>query len=114
MLTRDQILKAKDREREEVEVPEWGGTVYVSVMSGRARDAWESSLVGDNGKPVLDDISAKLAAACMTDDKGQPLFTPADVRALSEKSAAALQRVVAAARRLNRLGVQGVEDAKGN
>ena len=93
MLTRDQILNAKDRTTEEVDVPEWGGKVCVSVMSGHARDKWESSLL---------------------DDKGNLLFTEKDIAALGKKSAAALTRVVAVARRLNRLGTQGLEEALGN
>lgn len=114
MLTREQILAAKDRAREEVPVPEWGGTVFVSVMSGRARDAWEASLVDRDRSPVFEDMSAKLAAACITDADGRLLFSAEDVVELSEKSAAALHRIVAVARRLNRLGAQGLEDAKGN
>lgn len=114
MLSREQILAAQDRGREEVPVPEWGGTVFVSVMSGRARDAWEAGLVNADREPVFDDMSAKLAAACITDAEGRLIFTAEDVAALSEKSAAALHRIVAVARRLNRLGAQGLEDAKGN
>lgn len=113
-LTREQILSAKDRESELVEVPEWGGSVYVTVMSGHARDAWEAALVDAKGQPVLEDMSAKLVAACLTDQKGKALFTTADVAALAEKSSAALHRVVSVARRLNRLGTVGLEDAKGN
>ena len=33
LLTRDEILAADDIKTEDVEVPEWGGDVRVSVMS---------------------------------------------------------------------------------
>lgn len=113
-LTKDQILAADDRPRELVPVPEWGGEVYVQTMSGRARDAWEASIVTKDGTPVLEDMRAKLAVACMVDEHGATLFTPADVAALSKKSASALQRVVEVAQRLNRIGQQDLEELKGN
>lgn len=113
-LTREQILAANDSRRELVEVPEWGGSVYVSVMSGAARDAWEAGLITRDGTPVLTDVSAKLAAATITDEAGERLFSEADVAELTKRSAAALKRVIDVARRLNGLGVAGIEDAKGN
>jgi len=113
MLTREQILGASDRSSEDVEVPEWGGTVRVSAMSGAQRDAFEASLL-HNGKPDVRNAHAKLAAVCIVDEDGKPLFSQADVEALGQKSAAALSRVVTAARRLNRLGESEIEDVKGN
>lgn len=113
MLTREQILSAEDRVRELVEVPEWGGAVYVAVMSGTARDAWEAALIKD-GKPDLEHMRAKLAAATVTDEAGDCLFSAADVAALSARSSVALDRIVAVARRLNKLGIEGLEAARGN
>jgi hypothetical protein len=114
MLTRDQILSTDDLKRELVEVPEWGGSVYVAMMSGGARDAWESSLMGKNGKVDMEDVRAKLAAACIVDESGVRLFTASDVAALSKRSSVALDRVVTVARRLNRLGEKEIEEALGN
>jgi hypothetical protein len=113
MLTREQILGASDVKREEVKVPEWGGSVLVAVMSGAARDAWESTLLTD-GKPDLTDARAKLAAACIVDENGQRLFSPDDVAALSQRSSVALDRVVRAARKLNKLGDAEFKDAEKN
>ena len=111
---REKILRAQDTARELVEVPEWGCSVYVAVMSGHARDAWEASMIDAKGEPVLADYSAKLAAATIVDEAGKPVFSTADIAALSAKNSAVLKRVVAVARRLNRLGTDAVEDAKGN
>ncbi len=33
-LTKDQIKQAKDTKTDEVEVPEWGGTVIIKTMQG--------------------------------------------------------------------------------
>ena len=44
-LSRDAILQREDIKTEDVEVPEWGGTVRVRGMSGVERDAFEASLI---------------------------------------------------------------------
>jgi len=43
-LNKEQILRADDLKTEEVDVPEWGGSVRVRVLTGTERDAFESSI----------------------------------------------------------------------
>jgi hypothetical protein len=112
-LSRDAILAAEDRKVEEVEVPEWGGTVKVATMTGTQRDSWEQSLVGKTGVNIAN-IRARLVAACVVDDSGARLFTDEDAIALGNKSAIALDRVAKVAQRLNGLGKEDVEAARGN
>ena len=114
MLTRDAILKAKDRKTEKVKVPEWGGEVLVAAMSGHDRDAFEASIVTSDGRTNMANMRAKLVAACVVDEAGNRLFQPADIEALGGKSASALDRIVATAQRLNRLGDRQLEELKGN
>lgn len=117
MLTREQILSASDRNSESVDVPEWGGSVLVSAMSGVARDAWEQSLVvrkAGKVEPNMANMRARLVAACLVDSTGARLFGDADIAALGEKSCAALERVCKVAQRLNGLTDQELETAKGN
>jgi len=117
MLTRDQILAVKDRKTETVSVPEWGGSVLVTAMSGAARDAWEASLITRKGNKVetnLQNMRARLVAACVVDQSGALLFSDADIEALGQKSGAALERVCKVAQRLNGLTDGDLEAAKGN
>lgn len=117
LLTRDQILDAKDITYEDVEVPEWGGTVRVQALSGAARDQFEAALVAGKGKNrsvKLDNVRAKMVAASIVDADGKRLFTDADVRKLGEKSAAALQRVYTVAQRLSGLTDDDAEELAGN
>lgn len=117
VLTRDQILGANDLKTEEVEVPEWGGTVVVSMMSGAARDAYEASLWEVRGEQMIprrDNQRAKLVAASVVDENGDLMFTAKDVVALGRKSTAALDRVADAARRLNRVSAEDIEELAGN
>jgi hypothetical protein len=115
-LNRDAILGATSLRTEDVEVPEWGGTVRVAEMTGAARDAWEQSLVPTtrNGSANIANIRARLVAACVVDENGKRMFNDADAVALGEMSGMALDRVAKVAQRLNGLAAEDVEAAKGN
>lgn len=113
LLNRDQILSADDIPSEVVDVPEWGGQVKVRALSGAERDRIEGSLLGKGGKPQLNNFRAKLAAACMVDDTGAPLFAESDVVALGRKSASALDRVAEAAQRVSAMSEEDVEELEG-
>ncbi len=112
-LTRDEILGADDLNTESVDVPEWGGTVFVRELTGSERDTWEASVVKTNGTKVTIDsrnMRAKLVALCVVDADGKRVFTEKDAIKLGAKSAAALDRVVDAARRLSRIGEDELEN----
>ncbi len=113
-LSKQQILDAADTKTEEVEVPEWGGSVRIQTMTGFARDAFESSITGKNGAVNTTNMRAKLVAACLVDDDGELMFAEKDVAKLGKKSAAALERVFAAAQKLNRISDGDVEELAKN
>ncbi|WP_144154452.1 hypothetical protein [Paraburkholderia sp. BCC1885] len=112
MLTREQILAADDLKSEEVEVPEWGGSVKVSVMSGVDRDAFNESMQASDKS--IGYFQSSLLVSTVIDDGGQRVFTMADIDALRLKSAAAVTRVVKVAERLNGFGTDAVEAAEKN
>ena len=116
-LTRDQILNADDMAYEDVEVPEWGGTVRVKTMSAAEKDAFEGSLteirqVGNSivQRPNLHNVRAKLLARCMVDEVGALLFSENDILDLGRKSAAAMDRVLAVAKRRNAMSEQDLKE----
>ncbi|MBE7197882.1 MAG: hypothetical protein INR70_08775, partial [Parafilimonas terrae] len=113
MNLRDAILSAPDIQTslEPVDVPEWGVTVYVGVMSGTDRDRFESVQVSDR---KFDDVRARLVAACLRDAEGRPVFTAADVPALGAKSGRVLDRLFSAAMRVNAIGPREIEELAGN
>ena len=49
LLTRSQILEAKDRDYETIDCPEWGGEVRLRSISGTQRDEYEQSMVEQRG-----------------------------------------------------------------
>ena len=113
VLNRDEILQVKDIEIEEVEVPAWGGSVFVKGMTGTERDAFEASIVQQRGKNAsvnMANIRAKLASQTICDKDGLRLFTDADIKALGKKSATALQVVFDVAQRLSGISGDDVEE----
>lgn len=117
LLTKDAILSANDLVTEDVEVPEWGGTVRVRAISGTERDTFEQTIVTRRGKNVqtnLANIRAKMVALCVVDEAGQRLFNDSDVAALGKKSAAALDRVFTVAQRLAGLTDEDVDELAEN
>lgn len=114
-LTKNAILTADDLPREPVEIREWGGTVHVRSMSAAERDEWEASWLADDGKPKtarerLRNLRARLAVLVLVDEGGNRLFADEDADALGKKSAPALDKVFAVARRLNGLDAKDVDD----
>jgi len=112
LLTRDDILAVDDQQYEEIEVPEWGGSVKVRGMSGTQRDAYEASIIeqrGNDRKVNLANARAKLVARCLVDEGNHLMFTDDDVRALGRKSARALERVFDKARELSGMSEADVE-----
>lgn len=107
ILSKAAILAAVDLKTVDVEVPEWGGTVRVAVMTGEARDRF-MELQGD-GKTPYSLFQARVLVSCVVDEAGSLLFEPDDVEPLRKRSKIALDRVVDAAMQLNRLAPDSVE-----
>ncbi len=119
-LTKSQILAAPDIRTETVEVPEWGGQVLVRGLTGTDRDKFESSVVDigastpDNVVTHTENMRAELAARGIVDASGDLMFAPADIVALGEKSAAALDRVCDVIKRLSGMAGGSMEAARKN
>ena len=115
LLSKDEIFGASDVVTEDIEVPEWGGTVRIAVMPGWARDEYEGMLVGRGDKKGLPaNIRARYVSYCIVDQNGDLMFTSKDVEALGKKSSLALDRIFDAASVLNRTNEEGMEEAAKN
>ena len=114
ILNRDAILAAQDLKFEDVDVPEWGGSVRVRVMTGADRDSYSSDLLDASGKFDANAYRAKLLARCLVDDTGARLFTDAQVIELQTKSAAVIDRLFSVADRINGVNNAAVDEAAKN
>jgi len=114
------ILNCDDTKRERVNVPEWKGFVYVSVMSAAARDEYEVSMISDeraaDGSAIMDrdNMRAKLVVATVTDESGNRLFTTEQAAELGQKSCAPIMRLYEIASRINVLTDPEIEEAAKN
>ena len=117
MLTKAQILEAKDLRTQIVNVPEWGGDVLVRLLTAAEREEitsiWTQHANADNAtKSTL--TSDAMLLRCTVDEAGNALFDDADLPALKGKSSMAISRVIDAALALNAMAADSVEDAAKN
>ena len=111
MLSRDAFLAVTvSFPREEIVVPDLGGSVFVRVMSAAERDQFGADSVDGPDSQA----TARLVQRAACDADGNPLFTPADVPRLSELPATWLDPIAQAAARVNRLTKEATEDVQKN
>lgn len=117
-LTKEQIVETQDLKTETVNVPEWGGDVILTTMSGKRRDEWENLVQSRqvNGKVKdIRGIKNTLLALTMVDEYGVQLFEGDDgIDELAQKSGAVIDRLFEKAQRLNALSDEDVEELRKN
>jgi|TARA_Y100000310_G_C20662002_1_gene805310 hypothetical protein len=114
-LTKEQILEAKDLKTEKVHIKEWGGDVFVRTLTGAERDKFEKSIFDvDNNKRTFENLRAKLVIAVTVDKDGNQLFTEADIPALGNKSAHALDVIFDVGQRLSGITQKDVDSMSKN
>lgn len=112
-LTKEQILAAEDMGLLKVAVPEWGGDIFIRVMTVGERDAYENEWQKKKETGV-DDFRTKFLVRCIVDEKGNRLFDNGDVVRLSQKSARVMNRLWLAAMEHNNLSDDSLEEVAKN
>ena len=113
-LTLEDILKADDIKSQPVEVPEWGGQVYVRTYTVKERDAVLKLVRSAAKKENYADVGLDVVILSTHDEHGNKMFTEDHRAALNAKSGTALDRIVLAALELNGMTEKAVEEKKGN
>ncbi len=116
ILTKANILAAMaaaQLKTEAVPVPELGGDVLISEISGLARDVYYSKEQADGQRP-LSLRQADLIVAAAVDETGAPLFDDSDIPQLRAMKAEILDRLAGAAARINGLLKSAKDDAAKN
>lgn len=111
-LSAEAIFAADDTEYDEVDCPEWGGTVRIKSITGTARDAFEESLRDGKGKDAkvnLRNMRARLISLCAVDENGRRIFTKEQVGKLGAKNAKPLDRLFDACTQLIGMSEKDVE-----
>lgn len=107
-LTAEQILAADDMGLKEVSVPEWGGSVYIRVMTVGERDEYERMWIGQKEKGIAN-FRTQYLARVLCNEKGELLFTRDKVDALAAKSGAVMGRLFDEAMKHNKMTEADVE-----
>ena len=119
-LTKEQILAANDAAPVPVEVPEWGGTVYVRPMSAGERDRWEGEILERTEKrkesivKATENMRAEFLSKCLCDQTGELLFGQEDMEALAGRSYLAIDRAYEVAQSVNGLTDADVAELEKN
>jgi spore maturation protein CgeB len=104
-LSKAAILAASDVRTEKVAVPEWGGDVHIKTLSGTERDAFEDGYSNEKMK----NFRPRFLVLTLCDDKGDRLFTDAEVDALGKKSSTVLAKLFEKAWALNAFRAEDVD-----
>jgi len=114
-LSADQIRATKSQfpKPEAVEVPEWGGTVYIKRMTAGERDQFEQ-LVGENRDIKTFSARAALLVYVLCDEAGVRLFDWGTEAQIGELDGVAVDRVFRRAAKVNGLAGDAVEQAEKN
>lgn len=113
-LSRDAILAADDIKTEEVDVPEWGGSVFLKGMTGTERDNFEANNRRPDGQQNLTNYRARFLVRCVVNENGTRIFSDQDAAALGKKSSGAINRLWEMAGQLNGASDEAQEEMEGN
>jgi hypothetical protein len=112
-LTAEQILAADDLGLLKVNVKEWGGEVFIRVMTVGELDAYQREWVGKRETGV-ENFRTKFLARCLCDQGGQRLFSDEQIEALAAKSAKVVGRLFDKAAAHNAITEKDVEELAKN
>tara|TARA_Y100001973_G_scaffold103364_1_gene170460 strand:+ start:567 stop:920 length:354 start_codon:yes stop_codon:yes gene_type:complete len=115
-LTKDQILQAIDAKTIEFDIPEWGGSILLRGMTGKARNEYEFWASSQNKHDVADfrGIRERLIISCAVDESGNPLFTIDEIDQLAAKNSEIIDRIHAKCQEICGMSPESVEEAEKN
>ena len=119
-LTRQQILDAEDMPPLKlVNVPEWGGDVYLRGMTAKELDAHEQRAIyyrrkKGNVTEEVDNVRASKLVKVIVDEAGKRLFMDADVEALGAKYSAVISRLWDESEAMTSVNKEAIDEAEKN
>jgi hypothetical protein len=106
-LSREAILAARrNRKPVRLEVPEWGGDVWVKVLS-----AEDQANLAEEGQEGSLSVPMKVLVACLCDEEGTRLFSDEDAAELAKEDAPVIMRVFSFAAKTNGLTTTELDEA---
>jgi hypothetical protein len=111
ILNLEDIRSADDTGAVEVEIPEWGGAVYVRGLTGGERAEIEEQVQKNLS---MRNLKIDLTLKCTLDADGNRIFTKAEKSLLLNKSSTAIEKIFNKVFELSGLTPEGEEIAEGN
>jgi hypothetical protein len=105
-LSKADILGANDIKITKVDVPEWGGEVYVRTLKGVERDQFEDQYQ----QSKMQNFRARFLVLALCDEAGVRVFSDDDAKLLAEKSSAVLGSLFDKAWEINAMSTKAVDD----
>jgi hypothetical protein len=116
--TKEGILSRKDTGRcVPFEVPAWGETVYIKLLTLGEKTSFEKSFVKQRGKETWQDMenfTSKLLCACLCDENGKLLFEMTDASLVAELLAEEAEPIFDECMRVNKYAQKNVEETAKN
>jgi hypothetical protein len=107
VLSREDILSADDVKLEKVEVPEWGGVVFVRPLTGVERDEFDIKIYEASQNKTARNVRGLLVCLGCVGEDGKRLFTEEHISVLGSKNAAPLDRIADKIRAISGLNETG-------
>lgn len=109
------LAKKNSLPRQEVQIPEWEGSVWVRSLTVGERDQIDSEFNAARNKgKTPDNLRARMIIKGCCDEQGQALFTEADLAEINKLPATVLEKIFDSILRINRIGAGAVEEAEKN
>lgn len=118
-LSKQDILQTNDAVIEKLEIPEWGGCVFVRSITAAERGQIEASAARFKETKGKDESFArtftlKFAALALCDEKGVRLFNVDEVEQLAKKNAKPISMISEVAQRLSGFDKKDIEELEKN
>lgn len=113
-LTAEDILGAPRLKPVAVEVPEWGGVVFVRSLRAAELDELQFLWRSEAEREEDPNWRGRLVALCACDEQGRPLFGEHQASLVAQLDVAPLDRVFEAAQKLNGLSAKEKEAVRKN
>lgn len=108
----EQIIGANDIELKEIEVPEWGVTVWIRKLSHAQGLDVLASISGDDAD--VNNVMLTMLLFALCDEAGTRLFSEEQREGLGSKSNHVIKRLFTEAQEFNALGTDAEEEIAGN
>lgn len=104
----EQRIRSAKMKLEELDVPEWGGTIYVRRLSSGERDVFFAAIDSAKNEDSKTGVERLIVSLALCDENGKAIFSSPDE--LKDLDAIAIDNVSLVAMRINAFTKEAKED----